>query len=517
MSPSSRIALGALLGAIVTLLFHPVSNGIVSMCFVHTGPSEALSRSPWLHSNLDVLPYPDDLIVASLYMEVGAERFNRHLPVPASSLRTLIQVSEAAAAQDTENAFWLQMVAYFRLEAGDLGGAREAWLQASSRLTWNDYQSSRLLQVRGDLEREFGRNYAWYNSRLIASRSVACANAIERFASQITANAGFSKPEDLRIRYASILNGKLLRDGSRSIPVGLNGVNMVEFCTYPNRNMIEATPRILLVSRNSFVNALERENMKQEAQAVSKIFYENEGWLAETGKDRPAEQNWWRGLWASIAVSGPSAFLVCSILGGLLWMSGRLCEGSESTSFLLRTPVAPITGIAAATAAYATTGQAMFALTVVLSLSFVAFGPDKSRNHVPESFGALFQFLIWVLGTVFCLLSTAFIGGLATPIVESLGILGIPREYYAGGSVPLGLAGITLCLVLVIAPFWSYALRLSTPKVAYRAIGKFGKVVAITGVILGVVSVPFASAIDRQLESETSMILQNEPNFYLLQ
>lgn len=517
MTPFGRIALGALIGSLLTLAIHPSSRPFLGMSLFHLGRSETMSGHPLLQENIGVLPYPGDAMKAAIWMEVGANRINRRLEIKTADLRALIRVANAAGQSDPNNAFWPQMEAVFRRQAKDIEGTLECWHLASRRLTWNDYQSNRLLMVRTELEHEFGGEQAWQSARLFYSRTDASAAAIERLAGYLTGRSQANSVEDLEFRMATLRNGVLVRNSSRSLKIGLYGVNMIEFSSYNSRRMIETSPKKLLISRYELINKLRARRLDEEVQVARTAFESNEGWLAMTGRDEPQRQIWWLTMSAVNSAAIPSALLLSAVVTGVIWGIAALILKRPKLHGILRVPLAPLLGISTAMLVYSFTEFWPLSITIVLTIAFAAFSPATQKKSVPGSFGPMFVFVNGLLGFVFAALVAFFIGGLLSPTVETLPHLNIPAEYFGGGTLPLALGGIILCLVLIVATLFAFVERVDTPIVALSAYRTFGKFASLSFLLLCVVATPVAVALDNRIEPVVSMILQNEPNYYVLQ
>ena len=118
MNRLRRIGIGALAGAVATLVIHPISRRYVLTPFLDLGPSAQLARSEWLPRNLQVLPAPADTVNASLWMQSGAEILATSRSISPKNLSRLIEVARAAALGEPENAYWQQMDTVFLWYSG---------------------------------------------------------------------------------------------------------------------------------------------------------------------------------------------------------------------------------------------------------------------------------------------------------------------------------------------------------------------------------------------------------------
>lgn len=517
MTRAKRVAWGALFGAVLALLLHDASRNFLRVAFQFYGPSHAIESSNLLRENIDILPAPNDVMLASVWMQTGANRLNRRTPISKENLRSLRAVALGGAKSDVQNGFWLQMAALFSHELGEPGEAMRYWDLASNCLTWNDYQSARFSAVQEKCVAESGIQAAWHPVRLYYTRSDDTAKAIESYASQLIARAGFDDEKSLHIRATILRNGKLLRDGSRSLKVGTYGVNMVEFASYRSRSLIESSPRKLLVSRYSLINQMRAHDLSAEAEVANRAFAENEGWLAMFDQEDLDNSVWWDSIVSAVSGSVPSSLFVTGLIGGLMWIVMAVVIKFPALHAMLRPPVAPLLGIALAAIIYWFTSLGLLAITIVLCFAFLAYGPTHERSKPDPEFGLLFSFTIALLATVFTVLITAFIAGLTTPAVEVFHAINIDADYFDGSFLFLGLGLIVISLLALLAPFWAIVRKVGTPYVAIIALRQFSAWVCLLGFILSVITIPIAVTWNKQTEPKLTKIMQNEPSYYVLQ
>ncbi|HRK22954.1 MAG TPA: hypothetical protein PLX06_14145, partial [Fimbriimonadaceae bacterium] len=283
MELPGRIAVGALLGAVVTLAIHPLSQRYVFSAYRDIGPSEVLRSSPWLAKNLKVLPKPTNTLEASLWMQVGAELLVEGTSIPTKDMESLIAVSTAAARGDPDNAFWPQMRAVFQWNAGLEREAVESWKQAANALQWNDYQSQRLEAVRSSLSRRNGGPMGWHFLTAYYERSLAPARTIEWIARLFFLRLKLEDKEILELRVATVRNGAALRDGSRAVAVGGYGVKLIEYSCAPfGAQNPRVTPREQILSLDALIASLRTSGMEQSVDVVDKAFRDNDAWFALT-------------------------------------------------------------------------------------------------------------------------------------------------------------------------------------------------------------------------------------------
>lgn len=515
MSPLSRVAAGAALGAFIVLLAHPLSRPYVLGGLARFGPSKAASKTPMLPATYEVLPRPKNLIESSIWLHVAAERLLMREQLPISTQVELILIADDAGKQDPENAFWPQFSAVLEQAMGRNTAAFEHWKRAANCSTWNDYQSSRFDKAKLDFVSETGVEQSWHSAFLFFQRSKAASGLINRYGRNSIRDIDFSTSAKLERRIYALKNGALLRDNSRSISVGQQGVDLVESASLQSRQTASSSPRKLVTARFALIDRLRDLGMSEEVELANQAFYDNDAWLALLLHQEPTESV--RLLaFASVAISSlPGSLLLVSFISFGIAIFSHLGKKFPSLMVLLRNPIAPIFGLALGIIVYATTELGFLSLTFVGSFAFLGFGPQHERSKPPISLGPLFDLTVAFLATLFSAFMLVFVVGITTPAFELMPLLGVPEEYFGGSTMPLWLAGIVMTLVLLAAPLWAIATRISTSHILTLALRYFGFDAASFCLFFGIVTVPLAIYGDTILNPILSKMLLNEPTYYL--
>lgn len=517
MNPSARIALGVIAGSLLTLAVDSRSRPVAFATIVERGRSEALLSSRLVPGSSRQLSPPEDLIDASMYMQVGAMQLGPGRKLSADDLQTLLRVAGHAAKSEPGNAFWLQMTSVLEMKAGNKDKARDAWLKAAVCTSWKDYQSERLFGVARILSSESGTPMAWHAARALSLRSDACANVIRQTGSAIIANSSTTSKGGLLIRYATLENGRLLRDGARSISGGMSGLTLIELASQPPGIKVpERSPRNLIVSRAEFVKNLRQEGFQDEAKIAERAFSVNDAWNAFLDRDVADDVKMRLVQTSILTASLPSALLMTSLIGLVLFAAGRALARWPKLTAVFRAPISPILGSVVALALYLTTDLILVALAAVLCIGSVALSPTKVRSRPPDELGPLFTVVCGTLTAAFIGLVSAFFVGLTTPALEVSEAANIPQEYIGGGTLPLGLAFIVLCLLFVAAPCWAYVQKIETARVLTVALRQFGSYTLWVCLVFGILAVPAGIFLDTRTENQLGQILANEPNYYIL-
>lgn len=510
--------MGALIGAVATLAVHPLSQRYVLSPFRDIGPSATLDASPWLANNLTVLPEPQNTLQASLWMQVGAENMTEGRTISPENLKSLIAVASAAARGDPENSFWLQMKAVFQWNAGQEEEAVASWKQASLALHWNDYQSRRLEAVRQELAREDGGGMGWQYATAYYQRSMAPARTIEWVARLFFQKLRLSTEEELSLRVATVRNGRLLRDGSRSISVGGFGANLVEYSCAPiGAQSGRSSPREQILSLDALIASLREEGMEDAVAEVDESFRTNDAWFALTQPVQAMENARRTSGWSILSSTAPGIFFGLAAVGLLIWALAWLFETVPVLQKIIGPPYAPAIGVLAGVSLYVLTEIVLAAIAVALCFGFLSYEPTRTRKKIPEQMRLGFRWIVRTLAVLFVAMLGSFWLGLTTPAEELVPKLGLPLEVFGGNSIFISLAVLVLSLLLLTAPSWAIVERIPTPIATVRTFREFASAVVFGGLLAGIVATPVAVFADNQIQDSMSKILANEPAHYLLQ
>ncbi len=516
MNRWGRVAIGALVGAILTLFLHPGSARFLRTAFVETGPSIRLSDSEWIPDNLGILPIPENTLQASLWMQSGAERLAEGKKIEPADLERLVQVAEGSARGEPQNAFWLQMDAVFLWELGRKEQARQRWEHASRASSYNDYQSRRLDRLMRELEAYDGGPMAWHAAAAYYRRSTATARTVEWLCRGLFERDIRRSADELALRLATVRNGRLLRDGSRSIAVGVYGAEMVEFSCAPV-GVPRSSPREQILSRYALVNALREAGLRQEATETDGAFQSNDAWLALTRPTRAIES---AGTLAGIALSTAVVAGVClglSLLGLGVFGLASLMEAHPKLQRFLSPPWTPGIGLLLGVCLYVQTGLILAAAAVTLCFAFVAFEPTTPRKSPPHRMRFGFRFAVIVLAVCFILLLGGFWAGLTAPAYEIVGHLPIHVDLFGGNTILPSLAVLVFSMLFLAAPGWAIVDRISTPFAIVQTLREFGRRVFWIGFLASLAAAPAAVYVDNQVRSTLHALVANEPAHYLLQ
>jgi hypothetical protein len=514
MSRLGRVLLGILVGAVLTLFVHPYSRPrLFTGALAWGSVPRALAAD--LASSRDVLPQPKSVSDYSLWMETGAQRIVSRQPTDQREWTNLLRASVRASKLEPDNAYWPQMAAVFLLASQDRLAAQAHWIAASKKARWDDGQTARLTSYRDLLVAAYGPS-AWATAAAYPKRSVARARTIELFARDVARTASLIAESGLVLRSATVANGRLMRDGARSMQTLELGIAVVELASYPPNLTSINSPRKLLLARADLYNRLTDAKMTLRAEEADKAFRVNDSWLgfpnsAEAGRDFEEEASL-----ALIAVVLVPACLVATFLGMGLWGVAVALSKSNWGAALLGPPWIIVAGVVLAALTYLLTRSALVAVAVAASAAFLGFGPSRSRSRPSLDLGPLHGFLVGVLGLIILASISGFVAQFSLPGHELVDAIGYPDQALGGPGPILGIGLTGISMLSVIATFYAVFHHISTPTVFLHSLAALGRTMAFGGLILAVVAAPVALLMDRHISREMNQRLTNEPVYYNL-
>lgn len=510
MSPWRRALIGGALGSLLVLLIHPISRAYYQS-FLRLGDSGFLLTTQALPENVRRLPEPKTASEAAYVFLVAAEAEQRGEKLAKRDFTRLFLLAQAWSKADPDNAFWRQMQSIYLLRLKRQDESIEQWQQAAQALKWDNFQNARLRTIVDGLTAEAHATLGWHWAYAYHRRSQAISQQILRHARTVKDLVPGNEALGLELRYATLLNGVLLREGARSNATGLVGHEIVELASYPDRFTIDLSQKKLILARQALSNRFRDEGRPDEAARADDGFRDNDAWIAlvrpEAIPDHVADLT----TLALLTSSLPGIALVLAALGVLISLGGWAVERSPRLQLAFATPYAPAIGFVLAILTFWATELVFPSLWVVLCFTFFTFAPEHTRKIEPRELGPTFRFVLGILGLAFIGLASLFLLGLSAPGIRLMGLLGVPREYGTGSMLLLGLTGIVFGLVLLTAPVWAIVQKFPPPRLAGVALREFGIGVAVASLGLAILGGPVAVALDRSAREDLAKLTQNEP------
>ena len=520
MSPAVRFFYGALLGALFILLVHPDSRPYLTPGIWFLGDSGFLRETDALPENLSELPEPDSLEDLAYWLVVGCERELPGKHLLQDDYVLLVEFAQTGAAQDTDNAFWRHAEAVFQLRLGNDGAAARAWYTASLANRWDDYQTRRLRVLLRGLEAESGRPLAWHFALAKSRKTTTPPRVFLAFARHLLQDA--EAQADFRLRLATLRNGRLIRDGSRSVNGGRYGAEIIDLAALAPISEAQGfedaglfpSPRLLLTAREQFAEIADATAPETSAE-IRGVFGGNDAWFAFVNRAE-AGQLTRRTAFGSILTATLSGTLITvGLLGGVVFLAGALITRFHFLQTAFTAPWAQVIGVGGGVAVYMFSGLVFAALWATVSLASFGVRHDSTRQAVPSGLGGAYSLTISLLAVGFSLLTAVFLIEVSVPGSYLLEFVGLSTSFGPGSSTLLSLAAVIVSLALVTATVWGYIHKFPAERLAGFSLKQFGLRVCLGCFALGAVIVPASISLDHKFGETLSKVFVNEPSYYL--
>jgi hypothetical protein len=493
----ARALIGAALGAIGVLLFHPESRGYY-LALLPPGPSRSIATTPWLPENKPALQAPRTLHEVAYWVLLAAEREVDGAPVSNEDAEKLLFLVRYAAKEDVPNAFWKQMEAVYAWKLSERENAFDAWLAASQRTLFNDWQTPRLEHISRSLDEEQGSRMSWHQAYAYHRRSSAIARQIAAFAHEMHRDESFEESDQLLIRYSSAMNAKLMREGGRSNAIADIAVQMGDDAATAGTVQARLSPRVLHLARLELMHRLQAADHASLGSQVIAAYNDNDAWVALGRRgDTDAKARTLTQISLLLGVV-PSGFLAVALLGVCFAWAGAALSTSRDPAFITHQPK---------------------------YVSASSPGPRPRRfvwpwgpaNPVTPIFSSGARFSLALFTMVWALVALGAVVSTSSAAFELRPFIRAPLGYSYAGFMFLCMAIALLALLLVIGFLSAPRKKLSPSHAAGHLLQHFGKVLFGYSLILAILVGPLAIYVDQLLGDTISKLLQNEPTYYLIQ
>jgi hypothetical protein len=521
MTPTVRAFYGALVGALTVLLAHPFSRPYVLQGVWFLDDSKFLRSTDTLTENIDAMPEPRTFEDAAFWVTTACAQENAGKELTPNQCLLMIEVVQAAEGEDPDNAFWRQCEAVFQRRLGNDAKATEVWKSAANASRWEDYQVKRLDKLLDGLAKEDGRNLAWHYAVADSRKSSAVSLSLFYFARQSLRGANVG---DFAMRLATLRNGKLLRDGARSVEAAAMGTEMIElaaYCSVSDAYGLHGvggpiSPHKLILAREDFLR-IAADQSPQDQEEIRKTFQEDDAREAFIDP-KVVDDNRRELMLSSILTSAlPGALISIGILGLAFVLLGWALSSSRSAQVLFAPPAVFLSGAIAAAVVYLSTRLFFPSLWAAVLLWSFAIRHDKERQAVPHGLGSAYRITIVALAVGFVVVLASYFVSRSLPGEYLFGIDGGAPALGLEGSSLLALTGFIASLSLVTAPVWGFIERISSNRLVGKSLVTFGLWVCLGSFALGVILVPAAIGLDRSVGDALAKTFQNEPSYYLTQ
>lgn len=515
MSRFLRTMIGALVGAICVLLWNDVSRPYLIYLFSQVAAEPVVSQSIWITENRQVLAPPKTALDSSLWADAGAYKLRYAKAITANDMKNLLRAVRIGGELEPNNAFWPQMEAILYSASGRRRDATAKWISASKRPKWNDHQPERLHKVVEEIEKAVGHPSSWPLFALTAFRNDNASQLCLRFANSIIENTGFQKRSDLELRYATLVNGTLIRDFGSSISIHAAGADIMELASYPQNMDAYPTNKALILARIHFIDSLRDAGMTDEAEYANRQYQESDARNYYIGTSDPDGDLRQFALVSALIATAPSCLLGISILSSLLWAFGGLMLRYPSLQKSLTLPYAPLIGSIVAIGVYFAFHLWLLTIATVAVFAFATFGPTHERTNPSEDLGPFFRFSIIMIGVLLTAILGVFLMSLTEAAQVSNYVVEAPEEFVTGSIAMVVLGIACLSLLILIAPAWALVRKVRTSWVFAVGLRDLGKGMMLGAALVSVVSCVASVSLDRSLYAKGNALLEKEPLYYM--
>lgn len=517
MNSLARALLGVALGSCLTLLIHPASRRFMSGLLPRPQETAVVSEVAGAAGNLRE---PHSLADAGLWLQLGCQRLDSTKPLTKEELKTLVRIARAVSVWKTdssnefENAFWPQMAAVFLDQLGDAKGARKEWAIAARRAAWRDYEASKLLLGAQRMDRVHGA-MAWHLASMYYLRKDAVGRAVFRYAHKIVDPVGLDSREALGLRMDTLLNGRLIADGARSLEILRYGTKVSELAVVPAGT--NPKQRKIQELRGKFYKALTEAGMLDEAQIAVDTYNENDSRSVLPQEFDPEANAKRLSGFSIVTATLPGAMIVGALIGGLAWLGGLLVSRWAGDHDAFPWPPTVAFGSALGVGLFSVTLLPLVGLVALLSSLFLLFSPKNERSKYPSELGPLFTWTIGALVVLFLLVTSIFCIELTAPArILMPSLVGEKPQHLGKPATLFGLAAVIAALLLLLAPMWALAKRIRTPFVLGLVLRTFGKILVTVSLVGVVIGGPLCVYADSRVRSELNELVGNEPLHYYI-
>ncbi|MCC7230009.1 MAG: hypothetical protein IT203_06415 [Fimbriimonadaceae bacterium] len=514
MNPVARALTGALLGAVLTIVVHPVSRAYITRAFPPTTSSTKIAVAALPSAFPNPLPEPTSPSLASLWIHVSAERMLAGRNLDHKQVQALVELCDREEKADPANAFWSMGKTLFYSKLGREDLARQNWLDAAIKKDFDDYQNLRLNEVRNQLAAKF-ESGAWQYAYAFRLRSRALAQSWEAYAKRLVNQLSRESKEDLELRFATLINGSQLRDRSRNLDIMKSGVAIVEIASHPEGLSFEASPRRLLIAHSEFKESLRRAGFAEQADRVDRSYNENDAWNALTGREDTTENVSSLTLESSIWPSLPGVMLQCTFFGLVLWITGvglnRLLDTSRVNGLVIPTGAALVLCISI----WFLTDSWLALAASFASCLFLLLNPKSTRRQPPKDMGPLLKVVIFTLAMTFVTFAAFALLSSTLPVLANLSAFESQFATFANANLAAALALICLTATYLISPLWAHAQRVATLFVFSHCVRMMGTMTIFLALTLCVALTPICIFKETESRQTLKKLMENEPLYYL--
>lgn len=513
MNLLGRAFLGALIGALLFIAIHPLTRAWLLDSFTSTSTLEdALVQSALIPS--DPLPKPNEPKAAALWCEIFASKVLGGKNLDKKEIASVRQVATLMSKNDADNALWMQVLSIVQWQEGATQDSIKTWKRSAGYRRWSDYQTPRLNLASSLIFRGRYQQMAWIYGWLYTQRTKALSTLVRRHSSLLL-DYSEAQPvaQKLQIKFASLINGSLIRDGAQSVATGKIGAIMVEESCHPAKLRKATTPAKLITAQYDFIGEMRKVGLGSEALEAERIFGDNDGWLALIPSAQEASEFQSLARESVILSAVPGGMILATLFGGVLWFIGAVMLRVDVIYTAHRQTILVAVGVLFAGLSYFISKDPMTALVVASAFAFCLLNPKNLRKARLSDLGPMYSFvrLIFIPLTS-CLF---WMYGVSMHPGYGLYVERFPWEFNSLIAASPNLICLTVALFISVGPLWAFAKRIPSLWVLGLGLRWVGRVIFLGNILLVSVYIPFAVGQNRYLQKQLSQMMQNEPIHYI--
>lgn len=511
MTAIGRALAGAAVGGFVALSLHPATRPLLHS--LANQPASVLpSVDETLRSSLGGASR-DSTVGASIDAVRYADQRLQGKKSDAKALEAIRARIAGAQAAEPDNAFWPQMLACIDLESGRSDQAKALWIRAAAATSWNDHQSERLSRLVALLDRGAGAALAWHVGVAYFARTPVCAQLIVNVGRTLLAGAGVAEPQEIALRFATLRNGVLMREGGRSIAVGRIALKLCDLAAFSNQDP-SLDERKRYVARYAFKTLLAGAIGPEAGQESERAYINNEGWFAltstEEAEESPVELTAYAGLTAAL----PGVLLGVSAIGAIVFLSVSIL-GRIPGLTRFRIPGLGIVALLIGIGAWFVSQMVIIGVLVGATVLLQAVPTEGTEGRALRTLGTLFEIAVFSFAVVFGALVAFVLYGGTAPGSATLTLLGVPSDYVGPTHHMLAVCLLVVGLFLIVPPVWGAAHRVSTHQVLALMLRQLGAGIAVWCLVGAVATTPICLKLDSYVAKRLRPLQENEPLYYV--
>lgn len=451
--------------------------------------------------SVNVVSEPRSLREQAAWMLAAAQKSEAQVPLRADELKSLQSIVSRATSLQTHNAFWTQSRALLAYWNGNDREAQILWQQSAQSPDWIDYETQDSNEWKSGLAVEPALSMIRIRNDYVASLISMVRHLVREPHNSLS---------DLQLRYATLLNGDLIRKHARTVETALDAIRLEDASVQPKDVLMPLEHRDLLISRIELSQQLQKEPGIGLAQPIENLYKESDAEFALLS------QYDWKDDITTLQMDAAVTDLLpgLALLGTAIAFFGYFAmllfaQLSRGTRF--RTVIIPAVAVVTMIASSFLMPAAVV-LTLGLAIGFTVLdrpGAGTTKRKFPTFTVACFEYL----GAVWGICLTLFVF-LLHPVVQSLFSRG-PLKSFNLVITGFGVIGLLTASTLLSVSLTGFIHRCRFSESALKVNRSMWTGAAVTSLFIFVVSTGVALRQNPKLFLTLSHMAENQPVFYL--